>query len=240
MQIETIFTGSSGNLYILTTSKGNKYLIECGRFKGEIIKRLYNHKLTINNFKGCFITHGHSDHCESAFWVNKYMPIYTNYSLMEKYKYKGEYLKALEKKIIDDLTIIPFNVEHGNIENYGYIFKDEKDTVLFATDFSTFDTNLSKIKFTKIFIECNWTKERMEEALNDEDNFRRVKYERQFNTHCSLQTLIDILNTLDLINCYKIVLIHRSREVCSMPTALMELRSRFAGIEFEFAVSEGA
>ena len=237
MEIKTILTGSENNLYLISTLNNDNYLLECGARKSIIIKYLYKYNKTISDFKGCFISHGHSDHCESAKWVNSYMPIYSNYELMQK-GYKGEILRPNQKKEFDDFTVIPFNVNHGNIENYAYIFKDEKDIILFATDFYTFDTNLSKIKFTKLFIECNWTKDFMDEALADKDGWKYTKFERQYQTHCSLDILIEVLKTLNLINCYNIILIHKSKEVCNQKLALERLSQLFPGIKFEFAVCE--
>ena len=239
MKIIPVATGSSGNLYLIKTINDNKYLLECGIKDKSIMKYLYVYnKEYINNYKACFISHIHSDHSLSAKWVNKYMPIYSNRQVMEK-GFKGEVLKPNTLIRFDDFSVMPFNVEHGNAENYGYMFKDDESKILFITDFQSFDVNISNIKFTEIFIECNWTKELMLEMLeNTKDSPEYIKFERQFNTHCSLSILVEILKNLDLSCCKSIHLIHASKEVCDKKTAIFTLKYMFPNINVNFIENE--
>lgn len=238
MEIKPIHTGSSGNLYIIKTLKEDLYLLECGLEKGRITKGLFRNGLLISYFKGAFISHNHEDHIRSAKWVNSYMPIYSNRQVMSK-GFKGEVLEQNKKKQFNDFFVIPFNVEHGNAENYAYIFKDEIDTILFATDFYTFSANISGIKFTKLYIECNWTTNLMNEYLEEyKDSADYQKYERQYNTHCGLNVLIDLLTSLDLTQCKQITLIHASKECCDKEEALIKIKTLFPQIDVNFAVNE--
>ena len=232
MKITPIKTGSDGNFYILETRKA-RFIIECGLDKTATIKCLFNIGLTISDFKGCFISHKHSDHCQSAKWVNKFMPIYSNREVMSA-GYKGKPLDFNKKYVFEDLTVLPFELKHGNVLNSGYIFKDDESKVLFMTDFFSFDNDISKIAFTDIFIECNWTKHNLEEALarNDEEY---SKYERQINTHCSLEVLVNILKDLNLTLCDNITLIHPSKYMCDRELALFTLRNAFPNKNIAFA-----
>lgn len=237
MTIEPIFTGSSGNLYLINTINNKKYLLECGLEKGRIIKGLYKRNDLISNYCGAFISHKHDDHFRSAKWINQYMPIYSNRSVMEK-GLKGKILEVNQKEKFDDFVVIPFEVEHGNTENYGYVFADDKDKILFATDFYTFSANLSNIEFTQIFIECNWTTTLINEYLKDTTSADYTKYERQFNTHCGLDVLIDILDSLNLTKCKQITLVHPSKECCDQEEALIKLQTLFSNIDIKFAKNE--
>ena len=134
MKIIPIETGSGGNLYLIKTAKNNKYLLECGIKDKLIMKYLYNHNEYINEYEGCFISHLHSDHSVACKWVNKYMPIYSNRQVIENLGLKGSVLKPNQLRIFKDFEVMPFNIEHGNAENYGYMFKDNESKILFMTD----------------------------------------------------------------------------------------------------------
>lgn len=236
LSIEPIKTGSDGNLYILK-SNDIYYLIECGIDKRILLKTLYNKCLYLYNFKGCFVSHKHSDHIESIKVVNEFMPIYSNRQVIEDKNINGVILKPKTKYMFDgELSVMAFNVEHGNAENYAYMFKNGDYKILFITDCFKFDEPL-KTKFDEIYIECNWTKDLMLEALErTKDTPEHIKFKRQFQTHLSLDNLKLILeNSLDLSNCKKIVLVHASKEVCDINLALKDLKSLYPNIIIEFA-----
>ncbi len=238
MYIKTLATGSSGNLYILYTNSYN-YLIECGIDKHNIIKTLYENGELISSFSGCFISHRHADHNQSAKVINKYMPIYSNWDVFSKGLYRGSVLKANEKFYLNDLTVIPFNVEHGEAENYAYIFKADNEIILFATDFSKFEPDLKSIPFDELYIECNWTQRLMEKMLETADKDYLVKLQRQYNTHCSLDILKETLDkTINLNNCKIIHLIHNSKECCEKDIALNDLQQTYPNIKIVFAEDE--
>lgn len=231
MTILPIRTGSDGNIYILTTSNNNRFLIECGISKMDTQKILRDLGLSISDFEGCFISHSHSDHCESIKWVAKYMPIFTNNQVRDKNKTINNIFVLPATKIytIKDLKIIPFNLEHGNAENYGYMFKDEKDTMLFATDFRECYSNVFNNLFDEVFIECNWNKELIEDYTNE------VKENRQINTHLSLDITSVFIQKLNLQKCRKITLIHPSDTYCNKNYCLKVLREKFPNVEIDFA-----
>lgn len=235
LDIEPIKTGSDGNLYIINCNRVY-YLLECGIDKRTLLKTLYLKGLLISKFRGCFISHKHSDHIEGAKIVNEFMPIYSNRQVMEEKKYEGKILSPLNNYTFEgDLSVMPFNVEHGNAENYGYMFKNGNDKILFVTDFYKFDVNLKNVKFNQIFIECNWTKNLMDEAIKEEEDYK-TKLDRQYNTHCSLDILKTILKeSINLSECKKITLIHPSKDICDKELALKELKSLYPNICIEFA-----
>ena len=231
MKIIPVRTGSSGNFYVLITSNNNNYLIECGISKTDITKALWELGYSISDFQACFISHSHSDHCASIKWVAKYMPIFSNSQVKEKFHnlVNLEVLTPTKKYEIKDLKVIPFPLEHGNSENYGYMFKDDVDTILFMTDFSTCYCNIFNNIFNEIFIECNWNRELIEGYENE------LKENRQINTHCSCDITKYCLLKLNLDNCRNITLIHSSDSYCDKEMSLNQLRKALPGKNIEFA-----
>lgn len=231
MQVLPIRTGSDGNLYILTTNNDTKFLIECGLKKLDIMKILTRLKISISDFEGCFISHFHKDHCESIEWVSKYMPVFVNQQVKEKYKNVINVNKLPSNKPyrLKDLKILPFNLEHGDAENYGYMFRDDVDTILFATDFRECFSNIFNNIFNEVYLECNWNKELIQDYVNE------IKENRQINTHCSLEITSAFIKRLKLDKCRKIVLIHPSKDYCDKDLCLERLRNENPNMPISFA-----
>lgn len=239
LSIKPIVTGSDGNLYIIN-SNDNLYLLECGIKYKDIIRYLHTQNLLISQFKGCFITHKHSDHAYAIRDISKYMSIYTNRQVKEMLYYGDLILNPKKAYFFEgNLCVMPFNVEHGSAECYAYMFKNDDYKILFITDCFKFEEPL-KAKFDEIYIECNWTSELMLEALEKtKDTPEYTKFERQFQTHLSLDNLKLILErSLDLTNCKRMVLVHASKEVCDKDLALKELKSLYPNIDISFAENE--
>ena len=231
MKIIPIRTGSSGNLYVLETASNSKFLIECGLGKNNITKSLWDLGYSISDFEACFISHSHSDHTESIKWVAKYMPIFSNQSVKNKFVdvLNIVALPSSKKYYCKDLIVIPFPLEHGNTENYGYMFRDSEDTVLFMTDFSICYCNIFNNIFNEIYIECNWNKELIEGYEGE------LKENRQINTHCSCDIVKLCLLKFNLDKCRKIRLIHPSDSYCDKELSLKQLREAIPNKDIDFA-----
>lgn len=231
MKILPVRTGSKGNLYILTTTNNNRFLIECGLTKLDTLKILNSIGLSISDFEGCFVSHLHKDHTESLKWVAKFMPIFVNEQVKQKFKNVTNVYKIPSGLVytIKDLKVVPFNLEHGNAENYGYMFRDSKDTMLFATDFRECYSNVFKNIFDEVFVECNWTRNLIQDYVDE------AKENRQINTHCSLEITIAFINKLNLEKCRKITLIHPSDDYCDRKLCIRKLTEKFPNVEIAFA-----
>lgn len=239
LKLKPIVTGSDGNLYVVN-SNNNLYLLECGIDYKLIIKYLGINNILISKIKGCFISHKHSDHTLSIREINRFMPIYSNYQVMDKFNYDGNVLNPKVAYNFDgDLNVMTFNVEHGSAECYAYMFKNNDYKILFITDCFKFDEPL-KAQFDEIFIECNWTRDLLTKRLEEtKDTPEYTKYERQYQTHMSLDTLKLVLEkSLNLSKCKKITLIHPSKEVCDKELVLNELKSLYPNIDIQFAKNE--
>ena len=62
MELKVLATGSKGNCYILTSSKKEKLIIECGIGIKKILEGL---EFDLNGVCGCLVTHEHKDHSKS-------------------------------------------------------------------------------------------------------------------------------------------------------------------------------
>ena len=101
----------------------------------------------------------------------------------------------------------------GNIQVMSFGVNSMK---LFITDFMSFQVDLSDFKVDEIFIECNYVENNLELAReNNDSSFLKTKYDRQLNTHCSLENLITLLqsNKINISNVNKINLIHISKDL---------------------------
>lgn len=205
--IKVIQTGSTGNAYIIK-AKEEILLLELGiNFKN--IKKDIDFDLS--KVVGALISHEHKDHCKS---VNEAMKsgidIYMSEGTMKgidldfNYSYRIPFL--LEHNVVAKIggfTIVPFNVQHDVNEPLGFlIHHKELGKILFVTD-SYFVKNRFSI-VDHILIECNYS----EDVLPDLPPWRA----RTIKSHMSLETLKEMLLTMDLSSTKDITLIHISHD----------------------------
>lgn len=218
INIKSYGSGSKGNMYIVSSSTTN-IILECGIPEESMLKVLNANKLNRKNISAVFTSHAHRDHSLTINYFDFYnIKCYTTYETYLKYDLSDDNFVRLEdNKIykIGDIQILAFRVFHGKTDCFGFIFKDKEDTILFITDFMECAKNLSKFKFTQVFIECNYLVEEWEKASKKTDliDDLKRKYERQLNTHMSLDNLMTHLDYMDLTKCKKITLIHTSEDL---------------------------
>jgi phosphoribosyl 1,2-cyclic phosphodiesterase len=230
IKITPFYSGSAGNLYSVENEE-TKILLECGVSKTDLIKVLSKNGKTIRSFKACLISHAHHDHSQSIEYVNQYIPIYANERVFQKYPFKGTIIENKSVFTIGTIKILPIRVEHGEMLNTAFIFKDKDSTIFWGTDFSNIPLDKVNFKFNEVWIECNYVpsllNETLEEARKNED-FSAIKYERQLTTHMSLDNLIYILNNkFNNINYNKIVGIHVSQDVGDYEIMYNTLKKEF-------------
>lgn len=212
IKIDIYASGSSGNLY-LVSNEDTKILLECGVDKETIVKTLWkDKKTTISKLNACLITHPHNDHMASIEYINKYIDIYANEGVFNRYAFKGYIISHNMNFEIGSIKIKPIRVEHGKTPNLAYIFKDKDNTIFFGTDFSFLRGDLSSFKFDSIYIEINYINNILNKHIECwEETTYKEKFIRQINTHMSLENVTqNILDHWDLSKCKELIAIHMS------------------------------
>lgn len=226
LKMTTFASGSDGNMFLLENEE-TKIMVECGLDKTIIRKNLSSKNLLLTDLDCCLVSHFHQDHCKSIDYIMEYIDVYSNHEVA---KNKGvKVLKPLETFNVGTISILPIIVEHGSAENYAYIFKDKKDNdkLFFGTDFSLMKQNVSKIGFSKIFIELNYDDTMMKEILNNEDEKIRNKFVRQISTHMSKENCKEHLRHMNLTKCEEIHLLHCSKFLLNKKNVQEEFEQEF-------------
>lgn len=193
MNFKCLGTGSSGNCYIVTTSKGSNILLDAGVDIKKIIK-----EINLNKVDMCFISHEHTDHSKSQ-----------NRLVQRGVKVLAPINQTFTKTLVqakcgEFVAYYTFPVEHGDTNCYGLILKTENECILYITDFTICKYDLSDFEFTDVIVECNFIEENVvaaKESIRVLENIKR---------HQSLKGCDLFLSKLNLKKCNKIVLIHFS------------------------------
>jgi phosphoribosyl 1,2-cyclic phosphodiesterase len=191
MRIKTIATGSSGNAYILTTSKGKHLLLDAGLTIKEIKQGL---DFDIGNVEGCVISHSHQDHLKSASKIeNMGIRVFRPYEID----------KDILKTQIGSFTVTSFPVPHNGTPNRAFVIKADGETILYATDFEYIPYKMREQRFTAMLVECNYQADRITTENGHRDHV--------FLGHCELSTCRDFVseNVTDALK--TIILIHPSQ-----------------------------
>ena len=210
MKLKVFGTGSKGNAYALTDSKGNTLLIEAG-MPIKLVKEYLD--FDMSKIVGCLLSHSHGDHCK---YVNKYLSAGIDVYMSEETSKEIENLNKQRVKILKpnlnvrlgkEFRIRPFLVEH-DVECYGFqIYHKECGKIVFLTD-----AYYCKYLFqglNNIIIEANYSEEILKEKIKAGKSNKHVR-SRVIHSHMSLETCKYTLELNDLSKVNNIVLIHLS------------------------------
>lgn len=177
IKIKCYSTGSWGNMYLIDLN-GNKFIIELG----------YNwnlHRNDINNIKGVFITHGHSDHSGYLNSFVKNFPstkIYLTKGTFEEWSKKVDSLsvKLINKQIVEynkyylineDLEVYVGKSFHDTLEPCYFVFYDKKtnETLIFITDTGKLPIlpKIHNVEKTYVLLEANYDPKMMTNSIKD-------------------------------------------------------------------------
>lgn len=226
MNFKTIASGSSGNCYLLETKKGS-LLLEAGIPINQIKKAL---GFDFSNIAGCLITHEHGDHAKAIKDVaNLGIDVYASNLTLQALNCTGHrFIPIRDKKLqeVGYFSILPFKTEHDAAEPLGFLIRQGKNLMLFATD--TFYLRYRFNNLTHIAIECNYVRSVMEERLKEGTiDIKRVA--RTMKSHMSLENLIEFLKANDLSKVQDIHLLHLSDDNSSIPIMKREIRKAYKG-----------
>lgn len=193
-QLTCFGTGSTGNCYLVNLGSGY-FLLDAGVKLEKVLK-----SVSLNDILFAFISHEHNDHYRYADKLRlRLVPIVRGYVIPNFLEIQA--LPQFEGKY----RLWTFPVKHGECPCGGIVVYDvaSKEYLLYMTDFSSCEYDLSMFPFTRVMIECNYC----ESIMGAPKDF---KERRQINTHVGINGTMAYLDTLDLTHCKDIVLIHRS------------------------------
>lgn len=193
MKLKVVGTGSSGNCYVLESSKGSCLVLESG-VSYKKIEKYINYKPSL--VVGCLITHEHEDHSKyfnsyESNGISCFMSNGTNQALTGSDKLNINPVNIGKWNKLKDFSFYPFKVKHDAKEPINYVvFHDEMGMMVFITDASSINQCISSPEHW--LIEANYSeKELMDSKLNGDINC--YLSDRIYDNHLSIEKTIDIL-----------------------------------------------
>lgn len=201
MELKVIGTGSAGNCYILENAN-SALIIEAGVSFKEVQKAM---NFESSKIKGVIYSHKHMDHYK---YVAEYLSRgYKVYGSEIHQAYNHFTATELNPFTIGEFIILPFELEH-DVRCFGYqIDHTESGRIIFMTD-----TKFSQYRFDNVnqwIVECNHSEEILYNRMVD-GNLQPSLYDRIIENHMSLETLIDIFGSNNLVYTQNIILVHGS------------------------------
>jgi ribonuclease BN (tRNA processing enzyme) len=178
--IKSLASSSEGNAHILKIYKEDKLrltiLLDAGIPHARIVQAN-----DFNPINVCFITHKHKDHALSA----------------EKLERMGAKMIQAKEDVnnysFEGAEITTFQVEHGECLCNGALIEDEeKNGLLYITDFTICKYSFKTRKIKALMIECNYCNDKIQDAVNE----GKEKEIRQLNTHMSVENLTKVIPSI--------------------------------------------
>lgn len=202
MEFESLYSGSSGNAYIVSDGK-TRLLIEAG-----VTKKKLQKATGYNIPKHALVTHEHDDHSHAVKdLIKDGATVYMSYGTAIACGVEEvEVVEHGEQFTVGTLNIVPFSTFHDAEEPLGFLIKSkiDGDILVFAAD--TVNLNYRFPGVNILAIEANF-----DQAILDKKEKMHEKLKKRIaNTHMEINVLCDYLRTLDLSQCREIYLIHMS------------------------------
>lgn len=204
MRTDIYASGSSGNCYRVGDGE-TSLLLECGIPYKKILSHI---DFDISSIGGVLISHEHGDHAKNCKELARLgLDIYASTGTFDAlglcgYHYKP--IKAHSAFDIGTLNIYPFDVQHDVAEPLGFVITSRitKERLLFFTD--TYYVRYVFKGITHIMAECNYSVKTIRQDLD------KARRDRLFESHMSLEHLIELLGHYDMSKVKKIYLMHLS------------------------------
>lgn len=203
-----IASSSASNCYLLSDNR-TPIVLEAG-VRLDTLRKATNYSLS--SYAGLLVTHGHQDHGRhAANYMDAGLDCYCSQGTAETLGLSGHHLQIIEAgKLfkIGSWTVLPFDVVHDAEEPLGYLMANGNEKILFATDLA-----YTKYKFsglTRIFIECNYQIEILDENIKNGIVEPTMKH-RLIRSHFALHNVCEMLKANDMYRLKEIWLLHMSR-----------------------------
>lgn len=155
LKLYPLFSGSSGNMYLVKSPEAN-ILVDIGVSYKTLVESLDKIGSQVSDIDALFITHEHSDHVKGlSTFINKTsIPIYASCGtvkcLRDRLAGKAKRLDTLfnisnEETIkVKDIAITSFEISHDAVMPFGYTIKHDNSVITIATDLGYVSDNVYK------------------------------------------------------------------------------------------------
>lgn len=204
MKIDVYASGSKGNCYRISDGKTD-LLLECGISAREILKAI---DFGVSLIEGCLVSHEHGDHSKGVKDMLRIgFDVYTSQGTLDALNVSGHHchpVQAGRSFRIGTFDIYPFDTEHDAAEPLGFVITstDTRERLLFFTD--TYYVKYVFRNVNYIMGECNYSERTLRPDLE------RSRMDRLFESHMSLEHLIELLGHYDMTQVKQIYLLHLS------------------------------
>lgn len=211
MKFKILHSSSKGNLYTVTAKNGDRILLECGVPFQKLIESM---DFNFDNVLGCFVTHGHQDHCKSTEdLIGRGINIYSSDGTFEKIGISGHrrtrIINPNQSVKLGAFQVFAFKSIHDVKQPLMFIIKCDNEWLFFTVD-TGYIPYTFKQAFKYICIECSFDKDIM--MANVDQKIIHGSLARRIRaTHLDKNLTIEyIMNQCDLSKCEKIYLLHGS------------------------------
>lgn len=214
----SLYSGSSGNCFLVSTEKAN-ILIDAGVSCKKILDALALVNKNINNIDAILITHEHIDHTKGLpVLSSKYhIPIFATkktWNMINQQKINNSCIKYFEidsEFLIKDLNVLPFSTPHDAVDPCGFKISKNGKAMCIATDLGYITQNVYK-HFTEssmLMLESNYDPDILKVSSYPYNLKERIK--GNFG-HLSNISAGETISSLAKNNLKKALLIHLSQE----------------------------
>ena len=219
--IKPIASGSDGNSYALKHD-GSWLLLEAGVPFSQVRPSI---DYKTQDVDGCLISHEHGDHAgHIETYTKRGIDCYCSEGTKEILKRKRAVhtnLLSPDKRQptkVGPWKFVSFSVPHDARDPVGWLIGAGDNKLLYVTDAEYVEYNFQGL--THIMIECNYTKEKLNENIN-KGRIKPAFKKRLIENHMGLEDIKLLLRRNDISELKKIYLLHLSRRN-SQPERMVE------------------
>lgn len=237
MEFRQIYSGSSGNMYVVTANNKARLLLDPGVTWGKIQKAIdYN----LRGIEGILASHAHKDHfIQPKKLLEQSFNIYASKETFEANDLLGHRkCHVIEDchrfKVGDTFEVFPFSLQHDCDGTMGFIVHDNTwcpgkpvdENLLFVPETYCIKQKFG-LAFTIIAIECNYDRNILETRFNTGD-INESLAKRLLTSHQEKQVAMDyIAKFCDLSKCAEIHLLHCSKDNLDIKLAKKQFEEKF-------------
>ena len=191
MKLHVIGSGSTGNCYVLKSSKGKTLILEAGCSLNDVQKQV---EIIPSQCEGVLLTHEHGDH--AGYWkdfVKAGLEIYTATATAEELGIEDDNYYPIGDivKIVGEFDVVSFKVIHDAVCPLGFAIEHKEiGLMLFITDLGDEEINCPEADHW--LIEANYSHDVVQERINRGES-NAVLAERIANNHMSIEGCVNSL-----------------------------------------------